>query len=160
MEIKIEELAEKINSFFPGKEIVIIGVLKGSLFFMSDLLKKIRLPFIYDFIQAKSYEGTETTGNVKIITVPQTDVKDKTVLIVEDIIDTGITLKRIVDFFTEKGAKEIYICSLLDKKGRRQNDLKADFAGFEIDNYFVVGYGLDLDERFRNLEEIFIYHPK
>ncbi len=160
IEKKIDELAEQINTHFFNKEIVVIGVLKGSLFFMSDLIKKFKMPFIYDFIQAKSYEGTDSSGTVRIINKPSTNITDKTILILEDILDTGTTLKRIYDFFIENGANEIYICTLLDKRGRRKVDIKANFVGFEIDNHFVVGYGLDLDEKFRNLEEIFIYESK
>lgn len=160
IEKKIDKIANEINRFFSSQEIVIIGVLKGSLFFIADLLKKIKIPFVYDFIQAKSYEGTETSGNVVIIKKPSIDIKHRVILLVEDIIDTGITLKKIIDFLKEEGADNIYICTLLDKKGRRKVEIEANFVGFHIDNHFVVGYGLDLDEKFRNLEEIFIYKSK
>lgn len=159
MKKKIDKLANEINNYFINQEIVIIGVLNGSLFFMADLLKKIKTPFVYDFIQAKSYKGTKSSGNVKIVKKPYIDINGKVVLIVEDIIDTGITLQKIVDYFSKGGAKKIYICTLLDKKGTRKIEIEANFIGFNIDNHFVVGYGLDLDEKFRNLEEIFIYKP-
>lgn len=159
IENRLNKLAQDIDNFFLNQEIVIIGILKGSLFFMSDLLKKIKTNFVYDFIQAKSYEGTESTEYVKILKKPSTQIKDKVILLIEDIIDTGITLNKIIDFLNEEGAKKIYICTLLDKKGRRKIPIEAEFVGFTIDNHFVVGYGLDFEEKFRNLEGIFIYKP-
>lgn len=157
---RVASLAKEINVFFNKEEIIIIGVLKGSLFFMADLLKRLEIPFVYDFIQAKSYIGTESTENLKILKEPNVDLKDKIVLLIEDIVDTGITLEGIIRYLKKKEAKEIYICTLLDKAGRRKVDIKAHFIGFKIDNHFVVGYGLDIDEKFRSLEEIYILEPK
>lgn len=153
---KIKEIAEQITQFLHNEDVVVIGVLKGALFFMADLLRELRIPFVYDFIQVKSYEGTQTTGRISILKEPNCEVGGKTVLIVEDILDTGITLSFIKDYFIEKGAKNVYICSLLNKKKKRLKELKADFFGFEIEDLFVVGYGLDYDEKMRELKDIFV----
>ncbi len=153
---KTKEIAAQITQLLHSEDVVIIGVLKGALFFMADLLRELRFPFVYDFIQVKSYEGTQTTGSISILKEPNCEVKGKTVLIVEDILDTGITLSFIKEYFVSKGAKKIYICSLLNKKKNRLKELKADFFGFEIDDMFVVGYGLDYNEKMRELKDIFV----
>lgn len=153
---KIKEIAAQITQLLHSEDVVIIGVLKGALFFMSDLLRELKFPFVYDFIQVKSYEGTQTTGTISILKEPNCEVKGKTVLIIEDILDTGITLSFIKEYFVSKGAKNIYICSLLNKKKSRLKELKADFFGFEIDDLFVVGYGLDYNEKMRELKDIFV----
>jgi len=151
---RVKSLAAEIDSFFEADDIIALGVLKGALFFMSDLLKQMRNDMIYDFIQAKSYEGTLSTKSVKILKEPNLNLHKKRVLLIEDILDTGFTLKGIINYLDGKKVKDIYICTLLDKKGRREVNIKADFIGFEIDNLFVVGYGLDYDEKFRNLKNI------
>lgn len=153
---KISVIAGEIDRYFDGEEIVVVGVLKGALFFMADLLRKIKTPIVYDFIQAKSYEGMETTGTIKLLKEPNSSFSGKNILIVEDILDTGITLWHIKRYFEDRGAKRVYICALLDKKKKRLKDVKADFVGFEIEDQFVVGYGLDYDERMRELKDIFI----
>ncbi|GAB4433846.1 MAG: hypoxanthine phosphoribosyltransferase [bacterium] len=153
---KISELAAEIDTVLRDDEVIVIGVLKGALFFMADLLRKMKTKVVYDFIQAKSYEGMETTGKIKILKEPSTDFTGKTVLIVEDILDTGITLSQIKRYFEERKAKKVYICTLLNKRKRRVSDIDADFTGFEIEDHFVIGYGLDYDEKMRELKDIYI----
>lgn len=153
---KVAVLAAEIDTVLRDDEVVVIGVLKGALFFMADLLRKMKTKVVYDFIQAKSYEGMETTGKIKILKEPNTDFTGKTVLIVEDILDTGITLSQIKSYFEERKAKKVYICTLLNKRKRRISDIDADFTGFEIEDHFVVGYGLDYDEKMRELKDIYI----
>jgi len=153
---KVKEIAEEVTRSLRNEKVVIVGVLKGALFFMADLLRELKFSFVYDFIQVKSYEGMQTTGSIKVLKEPNCDINGKTVLIVEDILDTGLTLSFIRDYLIEKGAKKVYVCALLDKKKKRLKEIKADFVGFEIDDQFVVGYGLDCDEKMRELKDIFI----
>lgn len=153
---KVNEIAEDIDKFFNGEKIIVIGVLKGALFFMADLLRRLKTPILYDFIQVKSYELAKSTGKIKILKEPQVDVSDKRVLIIEDILDTGLTVSYLKDYFKERGAKEVYLCVLIVKKKVRVNAIEADFKCFEIDDNFVVGYGLDYDEQLRELKEIYI----
>jgi len=153
---KVKEIAEEVTRSLRNEKVVIVGVLKGALFFMADLLRELKFSFVYDFIQVKSYEGMQTTGSIKVLKEPNCDINGKTVLIVEDILDTGLTLSFIRDYFIEMGAKKVYVCALLDKKKKRLKEIKADFVGFEIDDQFVVGYGLDCDEKMRELKDIFI----
>lgn len=153
---KVKEIASDINRTFEKEEILVIGVLKGALFFMADLLRELKIRFVYDFIQAKSYDGMESSGKVSIIKEPHCDFKDKNVLIVEDILDTGNTLLYLKEYIKKKGAKGVYICTLLDKKKCRAVDITPEFRGFIIEDRFVVGYGLDFNERMRELRDIFV----
>lgn len=153
---KILDLSEEINIFFNDNSFVAIGVLKGALFFMAELLPNLKNCETYDFIQAKSYEGSETTGEIRILKEPSTSLIGKNVLVIEDILDTGITASAIKDYLLQKGAKNVYFCTLLDKPSRRVKKISPDFCGFKIDNYFVVGYGLDFDEKFREKKSVFI----
>ncbi len=157
---RISSLAEEIDRFFQGDHIIVLGVLKGALFFMSDLLKEMKTDLAYDFIQAKSYEGTTSSGIVRILKDPSLELKGKKLLIVEDILDTGITLNGIIEYLKKKDPEQIYVCTLLDKRGRRVVNAEADFTGFQIDNLFVVGYGLDYNERFRNLKDVCVLEIK
>lgn len=153
---KVEDVAEEIDLFFKNEPIVVIGVMKGALFFMADLLRSLKTETIYDFIQVKTYAGTSSTGNVTVVKEPNCDCKGKNVLIVEDILDTGVTISFLKEYFEKKGAKKVYICSLLNKQKKRIVNINADFTGFDIEDYFVVGYGLDFDEKFRALNDIFV----
>ncbi|MDR1834870.1 MAG: hypoxanthine phosphoribosyltransferase [Fusobacteriaceae bacterium] len=152
IEKKVKELAAQIEKDHKGKELIFIGLLKGSVVFMSDLIKEIKLPIMIDFMSVSSYgSGTKTTGIVKILKDVDFEVKDKELFIVEDIIDSGLTLKYVKEFLLAKGAKVVHICTLLDKPQRRKVDIKSDYVGFEIPDEFVVGYGLDYAQKHRNL---------
>ena len=149
----VADLAESINADFKNQEIILVGLLKGSVVFMSDLLRKIILPCKIDFIAASSYgSGTTSSGDVKITKDLSLDIKDKNVIIVEDIIDTGNTLERVLEILKDRNPKELRLCSFLSKPERREvNDIKIDYLGAEIPDVFIVGYGLDFDEKYRNL---------
>jgi len=155
IEKKIKDLAKEIQRDFKDQEIICIGLLKGSVLFMSDLIKELDIPLSIDFMSVSSYgSGTSTTGVVKILKDTDFDVKDKKLLIIEDIIDSGLTLKYVKEFLMSKGAQSVNICTLLDKPDRRKVDIKSDYTGFIIPDEFVVGYGLDFDQKYRNLPYI------
>ncbi len=152
----VADLAESINADFKNQEIILVGLLKGSVVFMSDLLRKITLPCEIDFMTASSYgSGTTSNGDVKIIKDLTIDIKDKNVIIVEDIIDSGNTLSRVLNILKKRNPKNLRLCSLLSKPDRREvNDIRIDYLGTEIPDEFVVGYGLDFDEKYRNVPYI------
>ena len=160
VEKRIKELAKEIEKDYRGKELLIIGLLKGSIMFMSDLIKEMDLPIIIDFMSVSSYSGTMSTGVINISKDTDISVKDRDVLIVEDIIDTGLTLSHVRKLLEERGAKSLKICTLLDKPSRRTVEIKGDYTGFEIPDEFVVGYGLDYDQHHRNLPYIGIVVKK
>lgn len=152
---RIEELALKINERYESQELYVICILKGSVMFTTDLIKKLNMPVILDFMIVSSYgANTESSGEVKIIKDLDNSIEDKNVLIVEDIIDTGLTLNKIVGLLKKRNPKTIEICTLLNKRARRTNEMDIQYMGFEISNEFVVGYGLDIDQRYRNLPYI------
>uniref|UniRef100_UPI0025E49794 hypoxanthine phosphoribosyltransferase n=1 Tax=uncultured Fusobacterium sp. TaxID=159267 RepID=UPI0025E49794 len=149
---RIKEIADQINKDYEGKEVVVLGLLKGSVVFMSDLIKELDLPLTIDFMNVSSYgDGTTTTGVVRILKDVDQELKDKDVIIVEDIIDTGLTLNYVKGFIKAKGTKSVKVCTLLDKPERRKVEMKGDYVGFEIPDEFVVGYGLDYAQKHRNL---------
>ncbi len=152
---RIEELGKQITEDYKGKDLTCICILKGGVFFMTDLLKKVDLPIVIDFMDVSSYgASTVSSGEVRIIKDLENSVKDREVLIVEDIIDTGITLNYVVDLMKSREAKSVEIVTLLNKHERREIDLEIKYCGFEIPDHFVVGYGLDFDEKYRNLPYI------
>jgi hypoxanthine phosphoribosyltransferase len=126
-------------------------VLKGAVFFLADLLKRLQVPVAVDFFQVSSYRGATTPGELRVRKDIDLPVRGQDVLIIEDIIDTGYTLRTILDMFRFRGARTVKLCALLDKTERREVDVTVDYCGFEIEDRFVVGYGLDFDERYRNL---------
>lgn len=150
---RIAELGKQITEDYRGKELVLVGVLKGSCIFMADLMRKIDLPLKIDFMAVSSYkDGTTSTGDVEILKDLTNSIRDKDVLIVEDIVDTGLTLSRLMDILGSRGANSIKLASFLDKpEPRIKKELKIDYTGFVIENRFVVGYGLDAANRYRNL---------
>lgn len=160
VERRIKELAKEIEKDYQGKDLLVVGLLKGSVVFMTDLIKEIELPLEIDFMSASSYSGTESTGIINISKDLDIDVKDREVLIVEDIIDTGLTLSHVRKMLEERGTKSLKICTLLDKPSRRTVEIKGDYTGFEIPDEFVVGYGLDYDQQHRNLPYIGIVVKK
>ncbi len=149
---KVNELGNTVTKDLAGKDAIVIGVLKGANVFLSDLIRKIDTPIIVDFIAVSSYGvSTESSGIVKIIKDLDFSIEDKDILIVEDIIDTGLTLKYLLENLKSRNPKSIRICTLLDKPERRQVDIKVDYVGFEIPDEFIVGYGIDYAEKYRNL---------
>jgi hypoxanthine phosphoribosyltransferase len=155
IEARVKEIGKQITEEFAGEEVVLVGVLKGSFIFMSDLARNIDLPVDIDFIIASSYsDGMETSGNVKIIKDINIDVKNKVVIMIEDIVDTGLTMNNLKEIFKVRRCKNFKICTLLDKKERRKVQIEADYIGFEVPNEFVVGYGLDYAGKYRNLPEV------
>ncbi len=149
------KLGEKITKDYQGKKLLIVGVLKGSIYFLTDLSRYIDLPCNIDFIQASSY-GSETvsSGTIKIIKDIRDDLTGFDVLLVEDILDTGRTLKHIHDMLSKRNPKSIAVVTLLDKPERRVADISADYIGVDVPNEFVVGYGLDYNQFYRNLPYI------
>lgn len=157
---KTKELADVITEKFDGKFPLAIGVLKGAMIFMGDLLKRVNTHIEMDFMDVSSYEGSKSTGEVKIIKDLNTSVKGRDLLIIEDIIDSGLTLSYLVDLFKYRQANSITIVTLLDKPSGRKADIKADLVGFDVPDAFVVGYGLDYEEKYRNLPYIGVLKPE
>jgi hypoxanthine phosphoribosyltransferase len=156
---RLKQLAKEIRRDFPTETLHLIGVLKGSVFFITDLARELGGEVSFDFLSVSSYgHGTDSTGEVKLIKDLDVSIEGKTVIVVEDILDTGLTLKYLLRFFEEKKPKHLRVVVLLDKVERRIADVKADYTGFVIPNEFVVGYGLDFDERYRNLPDVCVLH--
>ena len=156
VEKRIKELARQIEKDYAGEEIYCVGLLKGSVIFLSDLVKELNIPVIIDFMSVSSY-GSETvsSGDVKILKDTDLDLRGKHVLIVEDIIDTGLTLEHVIRYFKEsKGVKTLKTCTLLSKPERRKVNIDIDYVGFDVPDKFVIGYGLDYDQKYRNLPYI------
>ena len=152
---RIRELGEKISEDYAGQEIRMICVLKGGSFFMCELAKRISVPVSIDFMSVSSYGGdTKYSGVVKIVKDLDESITGKDVLVVEDIIDSGRTLSYLMAMLRDRGPKSLKLCTLLDKPDRRVIDVKVDYTGFEIPDEFVVGYGLDYDQLYRNLPYI------
>jgi hypoxanthine phosphoribosyltransferase len=149
---RVIELGKEITKEYTGSDLVLVGVLKGSCVFMADLMRTINLPMAIDFMAVASYKGTQSSGDIEILKDLTKSIRGKDVIVCEDIIDTGLTLTRLVEMLGTRGANSIKIATLLDKPEPRLNkDLKVDYCGFVIPNKFVVGYGLDVDGRYRNL---------
>jgi hypoxanthine phosphoribosyltransferase len=154
---KVKALARKISKDFSGREVLLIGVLKGAFIFMADLARKMTAPVRMDFVRLASYGSkTRSSGRIKFIKDLETPLRGKDVLIVEDIIDTGITLNYLYQSFKARKPRSLRVVALLDKPGRRKVDFQPDYVGFQIQNHFVVGYGLDWAEKYRNLRAIYV----
>ena len=151
---RIKEVAEIIDNDYKGEEIVIISVLKGAVFFTVDLVKKMKTQIELELMQVSSYKGTQSTGNIIVKKDLDGSMEGKNVLIVEDIIDTGYTLKYLQEYLQTLNPKSLKIAVLADKKARRKADIKIDYTCFEIEDKFIVGYGFDFDEKYRNLPYI------
>lgn len=161
LEKRVEELGEAISRDFAGKDVVFIGVLKGCFIFMADLMRHVTIPCSMDFMAVSSYGGgTVTTGAVKINKDLSQNIEGKHVIFVEDILDSGVTLSYLKNYLMVRKPASISIATLMDKPARRRADVKADYAGFEVPDAFVVGYGLDYDERYRNLPFVGILKPE
>lgn len=157
---KVTELARRISDDYAGKEILAIGILKGSFMFFADLIRAVQVPVSIDFIIATSYINTASTGTVTVHSDVREDVAGKHVLLIDDIVDTGISLRQICDQLRAKNPASLKICTLLDKEDRRAVDIPLDYVGFKIPNHFVVGYGLDFENHYRNLPYIAIFIKK
>ena len=159
---RVEELAAQISKDYEGREVRLVGILKGASFFMCDLAKRITVPVSIDFMQASSYGGkTESSGTVMIRKDLDESIDGLDVIIVEDIVDSGVTLNYLKGMLEHRGAASIRIVTLLDKPARRRvKDLKVDYSCFNIPDEFVVGYGLDYNQAYRNLPDIGVLSPK
>lgn len=155
---RIAELAEEIDRDYAGVDrIVAVGVLKGAVFFLVDLLQSLRTPVAIDFFQTSSYGSGTTSGEVRIRKDVDLSLRGQHVLVIEDIVDTGYTLRTILDLMRFRGAASVKLCALLDKPAAREVEVPIDYCGFRIENLFVVGFGLDFAERYRNLPYIGVY---
>lgn len=152
---RVEELARQIDHDYRDTErLICVGVLKGSIFFMVDLLKRLNVPVAVDFFQTASYGAGTSPGEVRIRKDLDLAIRGKDVLLIEDIVDTGYTLRTVLDLLRFRKARSVKLCALLDKAATRQVEVPIDYCGFPIDDRFVVGYGLDYDEQYRNLPYI------
>lgn len=153
---RIKELAKTMNEFYKGEEVTAICVLKGAVIFAIDLVRELKMPVKLEFIRLSSYgSSTASSGKVNAVDIKLPDLNNKNVLIIEDIVDTGLTAKFLLDFIKVNfSVKTLKFCSLLDKKITRKVDVEPDYYGFEVDDRFVVGYGLDYDGYYRNLKYI------
>ncbi|MBM6920768.1 hypoxanthine phosphoribosyltransferase [Phocea massiliensis] len=157
---KVQEIGAQISKDYEGKNLMMVSVLKGSVVFMADLMRAVTVPAEIDFMSVSSYgSGAKTSGVVKIIKDLDIELAGRDLLIVEDILDSGLTLSYIKKILLERGPRSIKICTLLDKPERRKADIFADYSGFEVPDEFVVGYGLDFAEKYRNLPYIGVLKP-
>lgn len=158
---KVQTIAHQITEDYQGKDVVFICILKGAMVFFSDLVRRIDLPLTMDFMAVSSYgNSTKSSGVVRILKDLDRPIQGKHVIIVEDIVDSGVTLNYLKKEFEHRGAASLKIVTLLDKPARRRVELTADYSCFEIPDEFVVGYGLDYDEKYRNLPDIGVLDPK
>jgi len=152
---RVQALGEQISRDYDGKEILLVGILKGSFLFIADLCRHITPPTIVDFVRLASYgSDTQTSGIIEFRKDLETPIRDRHVIIVEDIIDSGYTLQSLYHRLMERAPASLKICSLIDKRNRREVKIEADYVGISMDDGFIVGYGLDYDEHYRNLPDI------
>ncbi|MCR4805188.1 MAG: hypoxanthine phosphoribosyltransferase [Clostridia bacterium] len=155
LQTRVEELGRQISEDYKGEELFLIGILKGSVPFMADLMRAISLDVEMDFMSVSSYGGgTTTSGVVRILKDLDSDIAGRNVLIVEDIIDSGLTLAYLKEYLAKRNPKSIRIVTMLSKPARRKADIEADYTGFVVEDRFIVGYGLDIDQKYRNLPYI------
>ncbi|HIJ73659.1 MAG TPA: hypoxanthine phosphoribosyltransferase [Candidatus Hydrogenedentes bacterium] len=168
---RVAELAEAVSRDYACKHaygdgaehprgvgIVLVTVLKGGLPFAADLMRRLTIPVTLEFVRARSYKGVRSRGAVEFTHLPETSLAGKDVLLVEDILDTGVTAAAILDRLDAERPASLHLCTLLDKPARRQVDVRPRYVGFQIDNHFVVGYGLDYNEAYRELPDVYILH--
>lgn len=159
IQTRIASLGAQITADYAGRSIVLVGVLKGSFMFLADLVRHIDLPLRIEFIGTKSYEGTTTSGQVQLTKDLDKPIQDEDVLLVEDIIDTGLTLNYLQHVMSQRAPRSLKIASFLDKPSRRRIAVEGDYIGFTIEDKFVIGYGLDFNQRYRNLKDLCILVP-
>lgn len=157
IQARVKELAEAISSDYKDDRLLVVPILRGAFMFASDLVREIRVQIVMDFITAASYVKTDTTGEVKIPCDLRESIRGKKVLLVEDIVDTGITLNYVRETLLQREPESLRICAFLDKKERRIAEVPLDYVGFRIPNLFVVGYGLDYENMYRNLPYISVF---
>ncbi|MBF0378436.1 MAG: hypoxanthine phosphoribosyltransferase [Desulfamplus sp.] len=155
IQTKIKDAAELISRDYKGKRLVLVGILKGSIIFLSDLTRQIAIEHEIDLVGTSSYSGTETTGNIKFTKLPDIQLEGKDILIVEDIVDTGTTLTALMRYFQTLKPASVKICALINKNERRELPIDVHYSCFDIEKGFIVGYGLDYNEKYRNLPAIF-----
>ena len=162
LKAKVNELGAQITKDYEGRDLLLVSILKGSVVFMADLMRAIRMPCGIDFMVVSSYGGANTTstGLVKIVKDLDQDLSGKDLLIVEDILDTGITLSHLVPMLKLRNPASVRLCTILSKPSRRKADIEPDYLGFEVPDEFVVGYGLDYDEKYRNLPYVGVLKPE
>jgi len=151
----VSRLAMEISRDYAGKQPLMLGVLKGAFIFLADLVREIEVPLTVDFIRAQSYKGDTTTGEVVVSMGDVLDLRGKDVLVVEDIVDTGTTVSCLMDYLAISEPASLKLCSLLDKPSRRETSVEIDYLGFVVPDRFIVGYGTDLDQAWRNLPGIY-----
>ena len=151
LEKRIEELAKQIDEDYLGKEITVVCVMRGAVFFTVQLTLNMKTKLKYEFITIASYEGTDTTGEITLMTDLRESIEGKDVLIIEDIVDTGRSMKYLIDHVKSKNPRTLKVCVLANKAERREIEVPIDYIGFEIPNKYIVGYGFDIDNNYRNL---------
>ena len=152
---RIDVLAAQIDKDYKGQEILMIGVLKGSFLFIADLVRAVKTPSVIDFVRLASYgSATQSSGIIEVRKDLEMSIKDKHVLVVEDIVDSGLTLESLRNMLLNRQPASLRICTLIDKQAHRITEVPVDYIGFSMDDGFIVGYGLDLDEKYRNLPDI------
>ena len=155
IEAAVKRLASEISKDYHHKNPVLLGILRGSFVFLADLIRHLDFPLEVDFIGLSSYgSSTQTSGKIKVVKKLETPVRDRDVLIVEDIVDTGLTTDFLIDYLKKRKAASVRLCALTDKPTRREVPVKIDYIGFTVPNKFLVGYGLDANQKFRNLPDI------
>lgn len=161
IQARVAELGKQLAEEYAGREPIFLGILRGVILFFSDMIRATQIPCKIDLLAASSYgSGTETSGKVVIKKDVSLDIRGKDVIILEDIIDTGVTLKYVTEHLLKMEPASLKICTLLDKPSRRTERIQADYVGFTIPNVFVVGYGLDYDDRYRNLPFVGVLKPE
>lgn len=158
---RVKELGKRINADYAGEEVTLVCTLRGASIFFADLVRELSLEVELDFISASSYgASTKSSGEVKLIKDLSSPINGKNVIIVEDIIDTGITLSYLTKILKARSPKSLKVCALLDKRARREVEFEGDYIGFEIENEFVVGYGLDYKQKMRNFKDVCVLSPE
>ena len=158
---RAKEIGAQITKDFEGEEVLFVGILKGAVIWLSDVIKNVHLDTKIDFMAVSSYGAeTKTTGVVRIMMDLDTSIEGKNVIIVEDIVDSGITLNYLKGYLLGRNPKSLKVCTLLDKKDGRRTEVDVDYVGFEVDDIFIVGYGLDYDEKYRNLPFVGVLKPE
>ena len=153
---KVKGLAQRISEDYKGKELIVLGVLKGSFIFLADLIREITIPVQVDFVRLASYgSNTTSSGTIRITKEAELDIRDRDVLIVEDIIDSGVTIAYLLDHLKSFSPKSVKVCAFIDKSERREVQVSIDYAGIMVEQGFLVGYGLDFDEKYRALPALY-----